>query len=148
MAAYSNSVTEGAPRAVERRKAVDALRILVADDERDTVEMLKAVLEQEGHTVLGVYGGKEVLSAVRLFRPDVIILDIAMPGFSGYALAQTVRFSFTDLRRPLMIAITGMWKEFPDRRLAEQVGFDHHLVKPCEPSALLALLPSRGPSPP
>ena len=141
-------MTEEAHVAVERRKAVGALRILLADDERDTVETLKAVLEQEGHTVLGVYGGKEVLSAVRLFRPDVIILDIAMPGFSGYALAQTVRFSFTDMRRPLMIAITGMWKEFADRRLAEQVGFDYHLVKPCDSAQLLALLPSRGPSAP
>jgi len=139
-------VTEEAPPAVERRKAAHALRILIADDERDTVETLKAVLEHEGHTVLGLHSGKEVLSSVRLFRPDVIILDIAVPGFSGYALAQTVRYSFTDLRRPLMIAITGMWKEFADRRLAEQVGFDHHLVKPCEPSALLALLPSRGQS--
>jgi len=137
-------VTEEAPRAVERRKAAHSLRILLVDDERDTVDTLKAVLEHEGHTVLGVYSGKEVLSAVRLFRPDVIILDLAVPGFSGYALAQTVRFSFTDMRRPLLIAITGMWKEFADRRLAEQVGFDHHLVKPCDPADLLALLPSPG----
>ena len=137
-------MTDQAPRASERRKASHALRILVADDERDTVDTLKAVLEHEGHTVLGVYGGKEALSAVRLFRPDVIILDIAVPDFSGYALAQMVRVSFTDMRRPLLIAITGMWKEFADRRLAEQVGFDYHLLKPCDPAALLALLPSRG----
>jgi two-component system CheB/CheR fusion protein len=137
-------VTDQAPRAVERRKAAHALRILLVDDERDTVETLKAILEHEGHTVLGLHSGKEVLPAVRMFRPDVVILDIAVPGYSGYALAQMVRFSFTDLRRPLLIAITGMWKEFADRRLAEQVGFDHHLVKPCDPSALLALLPPTG----
>ena len=136
-------MTDQASRAVERRKATHALRILVADDERDTVETLKTVLEDEGHTVLGVYSGKEVLSAVQMFRPDVIILDIAVPGCSGYALAQTVRVTFTDIRRPLLIAITGMWKEFADRRLAEQVGFDHHLPKPCDPAALLALLPSK-----
>ena len=137
-------MTDQASRAVERRKAAHALRILVADDERDTVETLKAVLEDEGHNVFGVYSGKEVPSAVQLFRPDVIILDIAVPGFSGYALAQMVRVSFTDLRRPLLIAISGMWKEFADRRLAEQVGFDYYLVKPCVPAELLALLPTRG----
>jgi DNA-binding response OmpR family regulator len=137
-------VTDQASRAVERRKAAHALRILLADDERDTVETLKTVLEDEGHTVLGLTNGREVITSIRLFRPDVVILDIAVPGYSGYAIAQMVRFSFTDMRRPLLIAITGMWKEFADRRLAEQVGFDYHLVKPCDPAALLALLPSRG----
>ncbi len=104
------------------------LRVLVVDDDRDTVNMLAALLRTEGHIVHGVHTGKEVLPAARLFRPDAIILDISVPGMSGYAAAQEVRHSFTEARRPLLIAISGMWPEAADRRVAQQVGFDHHLV--------------------
>jgi DNA-binding response OmpR family regulator len=124
----------------ERRTTHQALRIVVADDERDTVDTLTLILRDEGHVVQGLYNGKDVLRAVRVMRPDAIILDIAIPGLSGYALAQVIRNTFTDLRRPLLVAITGMWKEAPDRMLAQQVGFDHHLVKPCDPGELLKLL--------
>jgi CheY-like chemotaxis protein len=87
-----------------------------------------------------VYAGNDVLPAARLFRPDAAILDIAIPGMSGYAAAQVIRSAFLDGRRPLLIAISGMWTDFPDRRVAQQVGFDHHLAKPCEPGAVLSLL--------
>ena len=123
----------------ERRRAGRALRILIADDERDTVNTLRAILESEGHVVQGVLSGSEVLPAARFFRPDVMILDISVPGISGYAVAQAIRHSFTDIRRPLMIAISGVWKEPPDRQIARQVGFDHYLVKPCDPQKLLDL---------
>jgi CheY-like chemotaxis protein len=59
---------------------------------------------------------------------------------SGYAIAQAIRNSFTDIRKPLMIAITGLWMEMPDRIVAEQVGFDHFLLKPCKPDELTRLL--------
>jgi CheY-like chemotaxis protein len=137
----------GAVPGPERRKPATGLRIVVADDDRDTVDTLKAILESEGHVVVGAYSGKEVLPAVRVFRPDVIIMDIAIPGLSGYAAAQVIRFTFQDMRRPLMIAISGMWKEAADQRLAEQVGFDHHLQKPCDPAELLRLLRPVSPKP-
>ena len=99
--------------------------------------------------VLGVYAGTDVLPSVRFYRPDVVILDIAIPGMSGYAAAQAIRNSFTEFRRPLMIAASGLWKETADQRVAEQVGFDHHLAKPYVVTELLALLePLRGPLPP
>jgi CheY-like chemotaxis protein len=69
-----------------------------------------------------------------------MIVDIAIPGMSGYAVAQAVRSSFTDIRRPLMIALSGFWKDAPDRMVAHQVGFDHHLVKPYDPAQVLRLL--------
>jgi DNA-binding response OmpR family regulator len=116
------------------------LRLLIADDERDTVDMLTVILRDEGHVVYGLYTGKEVMPAVGLFRPDAMIMDIAIPGVSGYAVAQAVRHSFTDMRRPLLIAITGQWKETPDRMVALQVGFDHHLIKPCDPAQIIDLL--------
>ena len=129
-----------APAFEERRRTDRALRIIVADDDHDTVDTLAVVLRHEGHVVHGVYTGTDVLPAVRMFRPDAIIIDIAVPGMSGYAVAQAIRHSFTDVRRPLLIAISGWWKEAADRMVAQQVGFDHHLVKPAEPAEILRLL--------
>jgi DNA-binding response OmpR family regulator len=117
-----------------------ALRIVVVDDDRDTVEMLSVILRDEGHVVHGVYDGKQVLPIVRTVNPDAVILDISVPGLSGYAIAQEIRFSFTQVRCPLLIAISGMWKDYPDKRVARQVGFDAHLLKPCDPGELLGLL--------
>ena len=117
-----------------------SLRIVLADDDRDTVDMLTIVLRDEGHVVHGVYNGRDVLPAVRMLHPDAVILDISVPGLSGYALAQEIRYIYTAARRPLLIAISGMWKEHPDRRVAHQVGFDAHLVKPCDTAELLSLL--------
>lgn len=128
------------PAPNERRTLSRPLRVLVADDDRDTVDMLSFILRDEGHVVHGVYTGKEVLSALGMFRPDAVILDIAIPDVSGYAVAEAIRHSFQHVRRPLMVAITGMWKEMPDRALAHQVGFDHHLLKPYEPAEVLRLL--------
>lgn len=124
----------------ERRQAQRALRIILADDDRDTVDTLAALLRAEGHHVYAVYTGREVLPAIRLLRPDALILDIAVPGMSGYAVAQQVRHAFTDVRRPLMIAISGMWIDASDKAIARQVGFDHYLEKPCAPHAVLELL--------
>jgi len=84
---------------------------------------------------------------VPAFRPDVILLDISVPGISGYAIAQAVRYSFTDIRRPLLIGISGVWKNQADRLVARQVGFDHYLVKPCDPEELLKLLSFHAGSP-
>jgi CheY-like chemotaxis protein len=116
------------------------LRVLIADDDRDTVESLAFILRDEGHVVHAVYAGTDVLPAARLFRPDAAILDISIPGMSGYAAAQVIRSVFLDVRRPLLIAISGIWKEGPDRRVAEQVGFDHHLAKPYQSAEILRLL--------
>jgi DNA-binding response OmpR family regulator len=127
---------------MERRNLQRALRVLVADDDRDTVEALAVLLQAEGHVVHSVYTGKDVLPAARLFRPDAIVLDVAMPEMSGYAVAQAIRQSFTDLRRPLLVAISGVWKQYADRQVGQQVGFDHYLEKPANPAVLLAILDS------
>jgi CheY-like chemotaxis protein len=117
-----------------------ALRVVVADDDRDTVDMLSVILRDEGHVVHGVYTGKDVLPAVRTLNPDAVILDISVPGLSGYAVAQEIRYSYTEARRPMLIAISGMWVERADQKVAQLVGFDAHLLKPCDPAELLALL--------
>jgi DNA-binding response OmpR family regulator len=142
-----NTGQGAAPVSTERRTR-KPLRIVVADDDRDTVDMLLFILRDEGHIVHGVYTGREVLPAVRIVRPDAVILDIAIPGMSGYAVAQAIRNSFTDVRRPLLIALSGMWTEWPDRIVAHQVGFDHHLAKPYDSAQLLRLLASAPGFPP
>jgi CheY-like chemotaxis protein len=124
----------------ERRRTDRPLRVLIVDDDRDTVSTLTAILEHDGYIVQATFNGSEALPAARFFRPDAVILDISVPGISGYGVAQAIRFSFTDLRRPLMIAVSGVWHEPADQRIAEQVGFDHFLAKPCDPAELLGLL--------
>lgn len=126
----------------DRRRYGEQLRILVVDDDPDTVNTLAFILRDEGYIVQPVYSGDEALSRVRLFRPDVIIHDIAVPGMSGYAVAQSIRYSFPDVRRPLMIAMSGVWTQLPDRKVAEQMGFDEYLTKPCDTAVLLRLVDS------
>ena len=128
------------PSTASRPDPQRVLRVLIADDDRDTVESLGFILRDEGHVVHAVYAGNDVLPAARLFRPDAAILDIAIPGMSGYAAAQVIRSAFHEMHRPLLIAISGMWKERPDVRVAEQVGFDHHVGKPYDSVEILRLL--------
>ena len=128
-----HAASEGAARRAVKRK----LRVLIADDDRDMVATLAAILNDEGHTVREVYRGTEVLRLIEQFDPDVALVDIGMPGMSGYDVAREVRE--THDKRPILIAITG-WKKPSDRILARLVGFDHHLPKPFEARELLDLL--------
>src|SRR3982751_2245785 len=114
------------------------LRILIADDERDQVATLALLLLDEGHEVREVYRGSEVLRMVRDFDPDVALIDIGMPGMTGYDVAREIRQVYGE-GRPLLVAVTG-WKQSSDRILARLAGFDHHLAKPFEPQALLSLI--------
>jgi CheY-like chemotaxis protein len=116
------------------------LRILVADDNRDTVLTLMMLLRAEGHDVRGVYNGTDVMRIAHLHRFDAVILDIEMPEMSGYAIAQELRTLYYGTRAPLLIAITGKWNKPSEKLLAHAVGFDHHFEKPCDPNELLRLL--------
>ena len=118
------------------------LRILIADDERDTVATLAAILLDEGHEVREVYRGSEVLRLAQEFDPDVALIDIGMPGMTGYDVAREMREQFGK-GRPLLIAVTG-WKQASDKILAKLAGFDHHLPKPFEPQELLTLIDLRA----
>jgi len=116
-----------------------ALRIIVADDEADAVTALKLLLNDEGHDVIGLSKGAEVMRTVEEFKPDVVVLDIAMPDLSGYEIAKEIRKRYGQIT-PLLIAITGRYKQASDKMLGQIVGFDHYLVKPYQPDELLALL--------
>src|SRR5947207_15690891 len=95
----AKSLERGLP---ERRTVRNALRILVVDDDPDTVDTVAAILRDEGHVVSTAYSGKDVLPAVRMIRADAIIMDISIAGMRGYAAAPAVRNPSTDMRRPLL----------------------------------------------
>ena len=122
------------------------LSVLIADDEQDTVTTLAAILEDEGHVVHMVTNGALVMEAIQRFKPEVCILDIEMPGQSGYSLAREIS---KNQERPLLIAISGKWKTQTDRFLARSVGFEFFFVKPADPADIIAALePLRGATPP
>ena len=132
---------DGRSGVAARRSPARRLRLVIADDEPDTVTSLMAILCDEGHSVFGSHRGGEVLSTVRLERPDAVILDIDMPGISGYAVARAIKEMFAESPScTLLIAISGKWVGQTDQMLAELSGFHHFLPKPCEPSRLLELL--------
>jgi DNA-binding response OmpR family regulator len=116
-----------------------SLRVLIADDDRDAASMLAVLLRDEGHEVHTVLRGDEVLDLVRLFRPDALMLDINMPGMSGYAIAREIKERYA-IAAPLMIGISGVWTKTSERLLGEAVGFDHYLVKPYDPDQILRIL--------
>lgn len=118
------------------------LRVLVADDDRDTAVMLAAILRDEGDEVHTVLRGDEVLDVVRLFRPDAVLLDLNLPGMSGYAIAHEIRERHGAVA-PMLIAISGVWKDTSERLAGQAMGFDHYLIKPCDPKRVLALLELR-----
>lgn len=116
------------------------LRVLVADDDHDLVLSLTTLLRSEGHEVLGVHHGADVVETVASFTPDALLLDIGLPQTSGYEIVRALRERYGSAR-PVIVAITGR-TQATDRRLAEMVGFDHHFTKPFEPKELLAKLSS------
>jgi PAS domain S-box-containing protein len=122
------------------KSAVVPLRILVVDDNIDAAQSLKLVLTLSGHSVTSVHSGFEVVDEVRIHRPDVILLDIALPGLNGYQVAERLRGA-PETKDIVLIATTGYGQD-EDRRRALQSGFDHHLVKPIVPEMMSELLTS------
>jgi signal transduction histidine kinase/CheY-like chemotaxis protein len=127
----------GATPAVITRGAT-GLRILVADDNRDTAQSLQELLSLSGHQVQLAYDGEEALAAFKRDEPDVALLDIGMPRLSGLDVARAIR-SLPAGKRAIMIAITG--RGHPrDRREALEAGFDHHATKPVDPAHIQDLI--------
>jgi len=123
-------------------KAPRSLRIIIADDDRDTVLTLMMVLRHEGDDVRGVHDGKQALSALRDFEADAVFLDISMPDLSGWEVARLIKQQYGANRGPLLIGISGKYKQNSDKLVASIVGFDHYLLKPYEASDVLRLLAS------
>ena len=125
---------DGGPREAPRA----ACRILVVDDNRDAAEATKVLLELGGHEVKMVGDGAEALACAPVFAPDVVLLDIGLPQMDGYQVAKRLR-TLAETRASCLIALTG-YGQPADRERARDAGFDHHLTKPADPDALLALV--------
>ena len=115
---------------------------MIADDDPDTVLTLAALLQHEGHAVYGFGTGREAVAAARMYRADVMIVDIQMPDMTGYEIARSVREHLP--RPPLLVAVSGRWKSETDMLLSVAVGFDRHFRKPCEPQELVRCLEDWG----
>ena len=120
------------------------LRILLADDDRDSTLSLSTLLKLEGYEVRHVFDGNATLEAVREFQPDIVLVDIGMPKLSGYDVARHIRERYGK-EGPVLVALTG-WKQASDRILATLAGFDHHVAKPYDPGRLLELVRSFTPT--
>ena len=108
------------------------------DDNEDSAESLRQLLEMEGNQVEEAHDGQEALEAFQRFDPHVILLDIGLPKMNGYEVCRAIRRS-NSKRRPLVIALTG-WGQESDRQKSAEAGFDGHLVKPIDFNALAGLL--------
>ena len=114
-------------------------RILVVDDNMDAAKSLARLLERlHGQEVRVAHDGPEALAVADEFRPEVVLLDIGLPGMSGYEVAEHLR-GLPEFEETLIVALTG-WGQEDDRRRSRGAGIDHHLVKPVDPEALTRLL--------
>ncbi|MFC5479349.1 MASE4 domain-containing protein [Massilia suwonensis] len=113
-------------------------RVLVVDDNRDAATSMVALLQAAGHQVREAHDGKEGLRLAFEFEPEVVLLDLGMPGMSGFDVARELR-ERTAQAAPRIIAVTG-WGQESDRRLTREAGFDFHLTKPVNHTELDVLL--------
>jgi signal transduction histidine kinase/CheY-like chemotaxis protein len=121
-----------------RMKPLPSRRILIVDDSRDGGESLATLLRVLGAEVALAHSGRHALECVDDFKPDVVLLDIGMPGMDGYEVARRIRENPAN-RQISLIALTG-WGQEEDRRRSVAAGFDHHLVKPADIEQLRQLL--------
>lgn len=113
-------------------------RVLVVDDNTDNAELLKILLEDEGHETFMAHDGVEGLAAAERLRPDVVLMDLGLPRIDGFDACRRIREQSWG-KHMLIIAITG-WGQDIDRRRSQEAGFDHHLVKPVDAGAINALM--------
>ena len=122
--------THDAKPAATEPAAASSLRILVVDDNQDSACSMTLLLELQGHEVQVAHAGQAALKIAHESSPDVILLDIGMPGMNGYEVARQLRAqaAFADT---LLVAVTGYGRA-SDVKQTESAGFDHHLVKPID----------------
>jgi CheY-like chemotaxis protein len=113
-------------------------RVLIVDDNADAAHSLALLLRVWGNDVSVAHDGPEALESVMMQKPDVIFLDIGLPGMDGYQVARRLR-ELDNGDISLLVAMTGYGQE-DDRRRSLEAGFDRHLVKPVEPETIRDLL--------
>jgi len=113
-------------------------RVLIVDDNRDAAESLEMLVQLWGHDVRSVHSGPAAVAEAERYHPEIVLLDIGLPGMNGYEVAQRLR-ELPGLETVTLVAVTGYGQE-DDRRQSQRAGFDHHLVKPVDPARLQGLI--------
>jgi CheY-like chemotaxis protein len=131
------------PGSGKRVKATVMHRILVVDDNRDSADSLAMLLRLVGHDVRTAHDGRQALVVAAAYRPDLVLLDIGLPGMDGFTVARHLR-SQPELAGVMLVALTGYGSE-EDRRQTQAAGFNHHMVKPLDLDALQELLTALEP---
>ncbi len=114
------------------------LRVLVVDDNIDAADTLAALLEMNGHVTRVANDGHQAIEMAQDFQPQVVFLDIGLPGMNGYEVARKLR-EMPGVARAVLVALTG-WGTREDRERSSEAGFDHHLTKPADMDTVEALL--------
>lgn len=120
-------------------------RVLVVDDNMDSAESLAMLLKVSGHDVRTAHDGEAALEAALDWRPEVVLLDIGLPGLDGFEVAKRMR-RHPALLDVVLVALTGYGQD-ADRQRSQDAGFDRHLVKPVVPAmvqSIVASLPERA----
>jgi PAS domain S-box-containing protein len=128
----------GGQEAADERAATR--RVLVVDDNEDAAETMAILFQFWGHEVRTAYDGPTALTVAAEYQPEIVLLDIGLPGMTGYEVAQQLR-RMPGLESVLLVAVTGYGQE-QDRRRSREAGFDWHLVKPVDPAELQSLIAS------
>jgi CheY-like chemotaxis protein len=125
-----------------RTRAAASRRVLIVDDNHDAASTMDILLKSLGHETCVAHTGVQALQSAAEFKPDVVLLDIGLPGLDGYEVARRLRAMQTD--RPFkIVAVTG-WDQDADKRKSEEAGFDMHLVKPVGAADLEKALSARN----
>ncbi|MFL5328711.1 MAG: PAS domain S-box protein [Gemmataceae bacterium] len=115
-------------------------RILIVDDNVDAAQSVERLVRKWGHEVQTAFNGPDALKKAKVFLPQIVLLDIGMPGMSGYEVAKQLRAEH-DLEGVIITALTG-YGQAEDRLRSHEAGFNHHLIKPPDPDLLAALVES------
>jgi two-component system CheB/CheR fusion protein len=113
-------------------------RVLVIEDNVDSAKTIQMLLELQGHKVQAAFDGLSGIEAAKIFKPEVILLDIGLPGMDGYEVAKRLR-KLPENEKVLLIAFSG-YGQAEDLRKSKEAGFDHHLIKPADMGQLQALI--------
>ncbi len=123
-------------------ESASARKVLVVDDCQDNTEMIGMLLESAGHSVISAHDGPEALEIYDRVAPDIVLLDISLPGMTGQEVCRRI-LAGDRLKPKAIVAMTG-WQRDDVRDSADEAGFTHHLLKPIDPAGLVALIDRIG----
>ncbi|WP_175107507.1 response regulator [Pararobbsia alpina] len=124
-------------------RAMTGIKVLVVDDNGDAADAMQMLLSHFGHDASAAHSGPAALALLAQGTPRAIIIDLRTPGMDGFELARCIR-ERASLRSVVLIALSG-YGQLDDIKRSREAGFEHHLIKPADPAALLALLDSLKP---